>query len=81
MPAHVSVHCLCAESLRRPGEGGEGTRFSVAGVVGPCEPPCGFWVYTWGPLNGQQVLLAAGPSLQLLDVYFDVLSVHLEEEC
>lgn len=34
-----------------------------------------------GPLNEQQVLLTAGPSLQLLDVDFDVLSVYLEVEC
>ena len=54
----VCVTCAC---LRSP----EDVRSPETGVTDGCEPPCEYWEPNSGPLQKQQVFLAAEPSLQL----------------
>ena len=42
----------------------DGVRFPKAGVAGGCELQCQCWELNLGPLQEQQVLLTAEPSLQ-----------------
>ena len=54
----VSVHRVQKEGIRSQG----------AGVAGGCEIPCESWEPNLGPLQEQQGLLTAEPSLQPLNL-------------
>jgi E3 ubiquitin-protein ligase NEDD4 len=51
---------ICLRGVKSPG----------TGVTDSCELPCGFWELNLGPLEKQQVLLTAEPTLQLPDLDF-----------
>ena len=53
LPTSVSTSMQC---LWRPDEG---SRSSGTGVTDPCEPPCGCWGPTQGPLQEQKLLLTS----------------------
>lgn len=43
-------------------EGGQrGIRSSATGAIGSCEPPCGCWTLSLGPLQEQEELLTVQP--------------------
>lgn len=62
----VSALPACANVLLVPAvpvEEGEDVGTPATGVLGAYELPCGYWQWNLGPLQDQQVLLTAEPSL------------------
>lgn len=63
LPAGICAHHMHAWFPHRLTDGAYS---SESRTTDDCEPPCGFWEQNPGPLQEQQVLLNAEPSLQPL---------------
>ena len=55
--------CMYSTYMQCPQESEEGIGSPKTGIIDTCEPPCGCWGLNLVPLEGQQVLLGAEPSL------------------
>jgi hypothetical protein len=59
----------------------EGVRSPGTGVTDGCEPPCGCWEFNSGRMEEQPVFLTVDPSLQFLQLFFDLLKILPKKLC